>query len=74
MKYLFPFLAFALSLLSCKKEASLSTEYKFKLTETLAKEKELVEAKLETVESELMLTGKISFNEDKVARVFPLAG
>ena len=26
------------------------------------------------MESELTLTGKISFNEDKVARVFPLAG
>ena len=29
---------------------------------------------IQTVESELTLTGKISFNEDKVARVFPLAG
>lgn len=74
MKYLLSFFAFSLLLLACKKEESPITENKFKLTETLAKEKELVEAKLETVESELMLTGKISFNEDKVARVFPLAG
>ena len=34
----------------------------------------MAEVTLETVQSELMLTGKISFNEDKVARVFPLAG
>lgn len=59
---------------SCKKEETAAVDTKFRLTETLAKEKELAEVKLQTVESELTLTGKISFNEDKVARVFPLAG
>jgi membrane fusion protein, heavy metal efflux system len=47
---------------------------KFSLTETLSREKELAEVTIQTVESEITLTGKISFDEDKVARVFPLAG
>ncbi|MEQ1584337.1 MAG: efflux RND transporter periplasmic adaptor subunit [Cyclobacteriaceae bacterium] len=59
---------------SCKKEETAAVDTKFRLTETLAKEKELAEVTLQTVESELTLTGKISFDEDKVARVFPLAG
>jgi membrane fusion protein, heavy metal efflux system len=59
---------------SCKQKGSEVTDTKFKLTETLSKEKKLAEVTIQTVESELMLTGKISFNEDKVARVFPLAG
>jgi membrane fusion protein, heavy metal efflux system len=59
---------------SCKKKETETVDTKFKLTETLSKEKELAEATIETVQSELLLTGKVSFNEDKVARVFPLAG
>lgn len=59
---------------SCKKEENVSVATKFRLTETLSKEKELAEVTIQTVESELTLTGKINFNEDKVARVFPLAG
>src|SRR6478609_6998947 len=59
---------------SCSHEEDKPTETKFRLTETLSKEKELGEVILQTVETELILTGKISFNEDKVARVFPLAG
>lgn len=59
---------------SCKKEENAAVATKFRLTETLSKEKELAEVTIQTVESELTLTGKINFNEDKVARVFPLAG
>ena len=59
---------------ACQQEESKTPDSKFKLTETLSKGKELAEVTLQTVESELLLTGKISFNEDKVARVFPLAG
>lgn len=62
------------TLIACNKEKNRTTDTKFKLTETLAKEKQLAEVTIQTVQSELMLTGKISFNEDKVARVFPLAG
>jgi cobalt-zinc-cadmium efflux system membrane fusion protein len=59
---------------ACKQKDNAVTDTKFKLTETLSKEKELAEVSIQTVQSELTLTGKISFNEDKVARVFPLAG
>jgi cobalt-zinc-cadmium efflux system membrane fusion protein len=62
------------ALMSCNKEENTPAETKFRLTETLSKEKELAEVTIQTVESELTLTGKISFDEDKVARVFPLAG
>lgn len=64
----------AFLIISCNKEAEKLPDAKFKLTETLSKGKELAEVTLKTVESEMMLTGKVSFNEDKVARVFPLAG
>jgi len=74
MKNTVTLLVISLIVFACKKKESTIADNKFKLTETLAKEKELMTAQLETVESELMLTGKISFNEDKVARVFPLAG
>jgi membrane fusion protein, heavy metal efflux system len=64
----------ALLFTACRQEESTPAVVKFKLTETLAKEKELAEVTFQTVQTELVLTGKISFNEDKVARVFPLAG
>src|SRR5205809_7401180 len=63
-----------LALHACKKPDEQPKEVKFVLTETLSKGKELAAAKLSTVQAELMLTGKVTFNEDKVARVFPLAG
>lgn len=63
-----------IALISCNKEENTPADTRFKLTETLAKEKELAEVTIQTVESELVLTGKISFNEDKVARVFPAGG
>jgi membrane fusion protein, heavy metal efflux system len=74
MKIKIIFLLSIISISACKQETALPVETKFKLTETLASQKELVEVSLRTVESELNLTGKISFDEDKVARVFPLAG
>jgi membrane fusion protein, heavy metal efflux system len=74
MKFNTLFLFLVPFLLSCNKEADKAPDAKFKLTETLSRAKELAEVTLKTVESEMMLTGKISFNEDKVARVFPLAG
>ena len=65
---------FILFIVSCAKDKEKLPDAKFKLTETLSKGKELAEVTLKTVESEMTLTGKVSFNEDKVARVFPLAG
>jgi cobalt-zinc-cadmium efflux system membrane fusion protein len=60
-------------LTSCKKEVE-QAPAPFRLTETISKGKELATAELRSVQTEIALTGKISFNEDKVARVFPLAG
>jgi RND family efflux transporter, MFP subunit len=74
MKFKLLFIISLLVVQSCKKAENVEADTKFKLTETLSKGKELADVSLQTVESELMLTGKISFNEDKVARVFPLAG
>jgi membrane fusion protein, heavy metal efflux system len=61
-------------IVSCKKDETIISNPKFKLSETLSKGIETTAVATQTVESELTLTGKISFNEDKVARVFPLAG
>ena len=63
-----------ISLLSCSREEKKPETGPFRLTDTVAKEKQLATAVSEQVESEMMLTGKITFDEDKVAKVFPLAG
>jgi len=68
------FLLGILVFLSCNKNKEVKEPEKFQLTETIAKEKTIAEAKEQVVQSEITLTGKISFNEDKVARVFPLVG
>jgi cobalt-zinc-cadmium efflux system membrane fusion protein len=65
---------FAVTLLACSKKAEQSAPVAFRLTETLSKQKELAVAKKEIVKTELSLNGKITMDEDKVARVFPLAG
>ncbi|MCC7332230.1 MAG: efflux RND transporter periplasmic adaptor subunit [Flavobacteriales bacterium] len=59
---------------ACKDKNIIKTDTAFKLTETISKEKELAKVSNETVQSELLLTGKITFDEDKVAKVYPLAG
>lgn len=74
MKNAWLFVVAVVVLGACSKDESAPVDTKFKLSETLSKEKETADVTLQTVESELTLTGKISFNEDKVARVFPLAG
>ncbi len=74
MKFKILLALLVLLIAACKQEEKKAAATKFKLTETLSKGKELAEVTLNTVESELLLTGKITFNEDKVARVFPLAG
>lgn len=58
---------------SCRKEAT-EVSTPFRLTETVAKDKQLARAELKPVVNELLLNGKITLDEDKVARVFPLAG
>lgn len=74
MKKIFIITTISISvLISCKKETE-QLQAPFKLTETISKGKELATSQIRNVETEIALTGKISFNEDKVARVFPLAG
>lgn len=60
-------------LTACKKEVE-QVQAPFQLSETISKGKELATSELRSVQTDIVLTGKISFNEDKVARVFPLAG
>ncbi len=75
MKYTMVFLSVLLILPACsKKEKKQVQAAGFQLSETLASELELDTTSVRTVERELLLTGKISFDEDKVAKVFPLAG
>jgi len=57
-----------------KKAEEVQTPRQFSLSETMREQLELDTARVETVKSSIMLTGKISFDEDKVAKVFPLAG
>ncbi len=59
---------------SCNKEKTQPVAQPFKLSETLSKENETVVTEVKTVQSEIILSGKINFDEDKVAKVFPLAG
>jgi membrane fusion protein, heavy metal efflux system len=74
MKFKIVTILVLITLMSCNKDENKPVETNFSLTETLSREKELAEVTIQTVESEITLTGKISFDEDKVARVFPLAG
>lgn len=75
MKYNILILMSLLVLQACsKKENKPEADQGFQLSETLTSELELDTASVQTVERELLLTGKISFDEDKVAKVFPLAG
>jgi membrane fusion protein, heavy metal efflux system len=59
---------------SCGKEEEQKEAQAFKLTTTVSQGKEIAEAKTQPVTTELILNGKITLDEDKVARVFPLAG
>ena len=63
-----------MALTACKTGSDHSVESSFVLTETLSKDKELADAVEKVVRHELSLTGKVNFNENAVARVFPLAG
>jgi cobalt-zinc-cadmium efflux system membrane fusion protein len=74
MKYKLILAAIALAILACTNHEQAPPAANFVLTKTLAESKELATADSQTVENEVALTGKITFNENMVARVFPLAG
>lgn len=62
-----------LILYSCNHHSTESnTEHKFCITDSLMKNVTLDTVCLESVNSELILSGKITFNEDHVAKIFPL--
>jgi cobalt-zinc-cadmium efflux system membrane fusion protein len=46
----------------------------FTLSPTIRSEMKTEEAQLKPIESEILLNGKVGFNEEQVARVFPLTG
>lgn len=64
----------AMAAFSCNKEEQKQETGPFRLTETLSKENVTVPVEMKAVESEIVLSGKIGFDEDRVAKVFPLAG
>lgn len=63
-----------LLLTSCGKPEEEPKNQKFVLSETMKKGMETSIAELRNVERTIPLNGKVSFNEDHVAKVFPLAG
>lgn len=72
---LFSIITLAITLTACTpKTSDIPTTKEFALSETMRQQLELDTARVETVRSSIMLTGKIGFDEDKVAKVFPLAG
>jgi cobalt-zinc-cadmium efflux system membrane fusion protein len=71
-KTLIPLLA--LVAVACNKEEPKPAQGPFRLTETLSKENRTATVEMRPVENELVLSGKIGFDEDRVAKVFPLAG
>jgi cobalt-zinc-cadmium efflux system membrane fusion protein len=73
MKPFLPILALVV-VAACKSDGPATAPQPFVLTKTLSEDKELVEATERIVENEMALTGKVTFNENTVARVFPLAG
>jgi cobalt-zinc-cadmium efflux system membrane fusion protein len=56
------------------KTAENSDPMPFCLTDTLMSQLSLDTVKMKTVQNELKLSGKITFNEDKIAKVYPLVG
>jgi cobalt-zinc-cadmium efflux system membrane fusion protein len=61
---------------SCKSNKSIELENKesFVLSDTLEKLIKVDEASLEKVSAELILTGKVSVNEEKMSKIYPFAG
>src|ERR1035437_7915978 len=67
---------FLLLMNACSDKSSNADENvskKFCLTDSLLKKISFDTVKVETVTNELILSGTITFNEDKVVKIFPLA-
>ncbi len=74
MKRLLFLIFLTLQVCACRPDHDTTETKIFVLSATLSKDKELQEAVEKVVENEMALTGKVTFNENTVARVFPLAG
>ncbi|MFZ4426311.1 MAG: efflux RND transporter periplasmic adaptor subunit [Saprospiraceae bacterium] len=76
MKYAICTILGLLLFASCSKKQNVPLESKkgFQISEVILNDLALDTASVKMVQQELLLTGKISFDEDKVAKVFPLAG
>jgi len=74
MKPLIIFLLTFLLVCACGKKEQSTAPTRFKLTRTVSQGMEIAVAQVQPVKEELLLNGKITLDEDKVARVFPLAG
>lgn len=73
--YVLPFLmAFSALVLSCKKKPAEDEPTKVTISDTFAKYISTDTVKVAQVENELALTGKITFDENQVARIYPLTG
>jgi cobalt-zinc-cadmium efflux system membrane fusion protein len=74
--YIWIFLILFTLLESCgkKEEVQKQNSQKFCLTDTLKKNITFATAKEQLVENEITLSGKVTFDEDKIAKVYPLAG
>lgn len=60
---------------NCSQEAKIETQKQpFCISDTMMKKIELDTAKVTPVENEITLSGKITFDEGKVIKVYPLAG
>ena len=67
------FVAIGIAFQSCSSSKENETnDKKFSLTENMLKSIKLDTARFEDVQNELKLTGKISFDDEKVIKIFPL--
>ncbi|MBY0425826.1 MAG: efflux RND transporter periplasmic adaptor subunit, partial [Cytophagales bacterium] len=74
MKYLIWIVTVALLLGCKKKETSAVVDAKFCINDSLMKQVRLDTAMMKDVVNEIKLSGKITFNEDQVVKVYPFAG
>ncbi|MFL5810685.1 MAG: efflux RND transporter periplasmic adaptor subunit, partial [Flavisolibacter sp.] len=73
MKHFFILTATAFMLFGCqRKKEEAKTSQQFCLTDTIQKKIVISEVKMETVENDITLSGKIEANEDKWVKVYPV--
>lgn len=61
-----------LGFMSCKQAAEVKVDTKFTISDTLKKMIKIDSAREENIADELLLSGEVTYNQDKVVKVFPL--